>query len=418
MSYRNPRLLNANNSAVDKDRFTAKSKHSGHVNPGTYSRVHLMAEIRATRDQASGLGFFITALMQDSLISFEKQSMLEDLADQMMKASVGNDQEVLKRLMSAYKYLESREDFTLREIGNDTEAIIDETKGIVKDGVVSQKERLAEQVRWMYEQTQCVPACFTIGGWKGTGRLPESLLEKNPVIARTNLCKLLERISGGIRALEDAMLDVEWSLTRPVPQECLAFLRAHPLAQSFDAYAGELRRWWYEQWQNLHQPGSDQVMDDQAIRSYYRNLESQLEVMLQLSPYNPSELREYVAVALMARIYTTEYPGAPEAGRHYPDGLLWTRPIGKALMQAFDSMGLSGKIAKIDFHVGNRAYGSTIIDVHVKSGVVMIRDNGKVIGLAGSVPDGDYQAKGGLIIIKPAHKLLKQDSLVEEAVAE
>src|SRR3954471_19228251 len=74
-----PKLLQARESLLaTKDRFVRRSKHAH--NQDVYSRAHLMAEIRAVKDQAAGLGFFITALMFDTLVSYSHEDILADLA--------------------------------------------------------------------------------------------------------------------------------------------------------------------------------------------------------------------------------------------------------------------------------------------------------------------------------------------------
>jgi hypothetical protein len=405
-----PRLLQARESLLaTKDRFVRRSKHAH--NQDVYSRAHLMAEIRAVKDQAAGLGFFITALMFDTLVSYSHEDILADLAEQILEANAAEDTDRQTELVKVYALQEKRERFQLRRIGNDTESVIDQSKGVTKDGSIDERETLVNLVKDMYDNVVVIPASFTVGGWRRQGRLPESVMKRNPVIVHTKLCKMLERITGGIQSLEGAMLDVEWSLCRPIPQELLSFIGTHPMADSFDLFAGQLRQWWYERWQafrSVPEGGSSATLpesDEKAVQAYYRNLEVELELMFQVSPY--SDMREYIAVALMARLYNTEYPGAPEPGRHFPDGLLWTRPMGKALLQAFDMAGLSGKVIKVDFYPENLSYRASSLTVKITNGLVIVPTNGKVLGTAVKAEDGEYLLSGGLITVRSAHKLLK-----------
>lgn len=408
-----PRLLdplyNSSRAQDYKARFLAKSQYAH--NQDVYSRAHLMAEIQAVKDQSAGLGFFITALMFDTLVSYQHENILADLSEQILLANQLGDEELQAKLLQVYVLQEQRPKFQLKAIGNDTESVIDMSKGVSKDGAEDQREDLINLVKDMYDNVVCIPACFTVGGWRRDGRLPESVMKRNPVIVHTDLCRMLERISGGIQSLEAAMLDVEWSLCRPIPEELLSIVSSHPLADEFDAFAGQLRQWWYERWQAFRTASDDPeaakpipVADD-AVRAYYRNLEVELELNFQLSPY--SEMREYIAIALMARLYKTEFPGAPEPGRHFPDGLLWTRPLGKALLQAFDLAGLSGRVIKVSFYPESSSLKIASFKCKITNGLVILPDNGKVVGTALSAEDGDYEVTSGLVTVRSAHKLLK-----------
>jgi hypothetical protein len=410
-----PRLLDPilNQAAAYKARFVAQSQYAHRQD--VYSRAHLMTEIRSVADQSAGLGFFITALMFDTLVSYQHESILTDLTEQILQANESGDAELQAKLLQVYKLQEQRPKFQLKALGNDTESVIDMSKGVAKPGALDQSEDMFNLVKDMYDSVVVIPACFTIGGWRRQGRLPESVMKRTPVIVHTPVCRMLERISGGIQSLEAAMLDVEWSLCRPIPEELLSIVSSHPLADEFDRFAGELRQWWYERWQAFRSvdEASDGVTqpepNDKAVQAYIRNLEVELEgVILPMSPFN--EMREYVAIALMARLYNTEYPGAPDANRHFPDGLLWTRPLGKALLKAFDLAGLSGQVIKVDFYSESKALRIATFKCKIANGLVTLPENGKVIGTALSAEDGDYQVSGGLITVKSAHKLLKAEA--------
>lgn len=271
----------------------------------------------------------------------------------------------------------------------------------------------------MYEEALVFPWCWTIGGFLGNGRIPERALQKPICVAKTQLCHVLKNDAmEQIDALQEAFIELEWGLVKPLPQQLLSKYKND---KELNKFVAEMRVWWRESWEEARLVGN--LEDPEAVRAVYQRLEEELEMHISDSAF--ANRTEEIAVVLAKRIYRQMHPTAPlgDNGKtyHVPDGLLWTRPLGFAFMEALEKAGLTGHAEKVTLEPGVRFDKGEAVPVYVEMGQVIDADNGKVLGEAQNVPESvegpgkvhQYLLVDGYIQVKEVHPLLKSNTILK-----
>jgi hypothetical protein len=376
------------------------------LDPNTWNKRHLMKQIDDLKG-AVGIGVIVNAIMLDTLITVGKPAMLEDLSDRMasLASQDGKDDE-WQAVIAAYKWLEKRPDYVLRDIGSDLESRIDGIKMYGGGGMLADEEL----IEGMYEDTQVYPWCWTIGGSLGKGRIPNRISKLDPLTAHTQLCRLLKDVKQEVGIVREHFIELEWLLVQRLPQELLSKYKATPELKEF---VSEMRTWWYEEWQSAREKGA--TLTSEGVRAVYQRLCEELDFNISDSDF--SGKLEDVAVHLASRIYRTEHPTAPvnEEGftYHVGDGLLWTPSLGLAFLSALREAGLTGHVETVSLNPGCGRFKSIDVQVKVTGGIVQKLDDGKVLGTASKVDDGEYKMESGLIVVKPCHPSLRNNWSVE-----
>lgn len=366
-----------------------------------WSQRHLLAQIASLRS-ATGIGVYTNAAMLDTLTTLGKESMINDLGDRIeVLASDPESNDLRLDLIDGYEWLEHRPDYLMREIASDLESRIDAVK-MLGGGDVDED---AELIKSLYAETRVYPECWTIGGYKGGGRIPASALRMNPLTAKTPLCRMLWSINDQIKVVKDNFIELEWALVMPLPSELTTMFRP---TQELRDFVSEIRSWWNTSWEEARESGA--TATPEGVKEVYARLNENLELGIEDSDFY--EQREFIAVELARRIYANPVATAPldESGdpRHVPDGLLWTKPLGMAFLNALDKAGLTGKVEHVDLYpeVFYLRGQEEPVKIKVGSGIVQRFEDGKVLGTV-KLDDGEYTMDHGSIVIRPVHPSLK-----------
>jgi hypothetical protein len=354
-----------------------------------------------------GVGYIANALMLDNLVSGGKQSMLDDLADQL---AVAEDQSLRDDLVRRYKNLEARSDYVLAKIGAQYNDWIDLMKTGKDLPDVEEGHKAIEAMYKSLAADMAFPWTWTIGGFNKRGRIPAAIEREHKIfIARTPLCHRLQATKVSLAQVEEVLVNLEWRLARPLPAELKA---QFPADDDVKQTVSDLRQWWYQQWQAARENGNIESEDPEAFKAAYERIEAELNEILEgLGQYWP-DLRP-IAVELGSRIYKQRYAMAPvdEKGLnyHFRDRLVWAGHLGQAFLDAIESTELPGIREKVHVDVRYRYLaGPGQVEVKAEQGIVQLKKDGRVIGVS-NVPDGDHIMHQGMILVRPAAPALKAE---------
>lgn len=384
------------------------------IEPTKWTLHHLLHQVDDALN-STGIGVIVNALMLDTLITLGKSHMINDLTFQieaLEKSETPDGLAQAELLWQGIEWLEQRPDYVLRDMGNDLESRIDSIKMLGGSGMNTD----VEAIQNMYDDTVVFPQCWTIGGFLGTGRIPDRIMQEGPITAKTQFCQMLEDTNVLREAFDEAVKEVEWLLTNAcVPQELLA---KYPRNNDIEEYVSDIRQMWFEQWEEARK--TSPIMDRDTVAAIYRRISEELSDELYNGPF--VEKLDHVAVRLAARVYKGTHVTAPldEEGKtyHVRDGLLWTSALGNAFLDAIERTGLAGRVEYVQLLPGISKKLQTwgITPVHVENHVVFDPTCGEILGECFDLEDGSYMLDpGSFIVVKPAHSSLRVEWNLEDS---
>jgi hypothetical protein len=350
-----------------------------------------------------GVGFIANPLMCSILIENGRESMLDDLADQL---AVEVDDNKRADLIRRYTNLQNWEvPVGIRKLGTRYNDFID----LMKTGKeVADVAEVYEAIDAMYidlAANMAFPWVWTIGGFDGKGRIPDGLQRNHQiVIARTDLCRSLQAAKASIAQVEEILTDLEWTNCISLPAELKA---KFPADEEIEGYVSDLRRWIFNQWKEARENGNIQAVDPAGFKAAYQRIEDELNQILA----NCTLDLKAVWVELASRIYAHKWAMAPrdEKGQlyHMRDRLCWMGMLAHAGLDAIEAAGLSGlrEPVYLDAEFRNLA-GPRYVGVKAEQGMITLGKDGRYIGVS-NVPDGEWTMHHGQILVRPAAPILK-----------
>lgn len=350
-----------------------------------------------------------------------KQNMLRNLAARIGQA--GDPAEKAK-LQRAFNALAAFPEHPERVLLSNEEALVDAIK--MGKGDAAALQVLVAELSDLASTVPVYPECWT---WLGRlndangdpiGRIPAVRRDaQDYVLAPSLICDTLNEIRGERDLLLDALKEYEWTMVDRVPT---TLNRAFPRDRGISDEAFELRSQWRQWWQPIL-GGECQIKPDETRKILIDGgeliLTSGKKVKIDgvrklFYQWEDAGIRLQEAVEIARQTYRTRYPTAAKDihgnRRGFPDGLLWTNPVGLHYIEALKEAGLTGLYVPVRFDRHARHLHRGTVEVVVKCGMAIRASDGFVIGevIGEEPPDGDYFLKDGMICIQqPSQELLQ-----------
>lgn len=379
------------------------------------------AAAKATEEQFSIGPIDNTCRLLFLLSGPHKQNMLRNLAARMGQAA---DPAEKAKLQKAFNGLAAFPEHPERVLLSNEEALVDAIK--MGKGNAAALQVLVAELSDLASTVPVYPECWT---WLGRvsdangdpiGRIPAARRDaQDYVLAPSLICETLNEIRGERDLLLDALKEYEWTMVDRVP---MTLNRTFPRDRGISDEAFELRSQWRQWWVPIL-TGECQIKPDETRKILIDGGELILTsgkrvkidgVRKLFYRCEDAEIRMHEAVEIARQTYRTRYATALKDARGnrrgFPDGLLWTNPVGLHYIEALKEAGLTGLYVPVRFDRHARHLHRGTVEVVVKCGMAIRASDGFVIGevIGEEPPDGEYFMKDGMICIQqPSQELLQ-----------
>ena len=350
-----------------------------------------------------------------------KQNMLRNLA---ARIGLATDPAEKAKLQRAFNALAVFPEHPERVLLSNEEALVDAIK--MGKGDAAALQVLVAELSDLASTVPVYPECWT---WLGrlndvngdpVGRIPAARRDaQDYVLAPSLICETLNEIRGERDLLLDALKEFEWTMVDRVPT---TLNRAFPRDRGISDEAFGLRSQWRQWWEPIL-TGECQIQPDETRKILIDGGELILTsgkrvkidgVRKLFYQSEDADIRLHEAVEIARQTYRTRYPTAAKDAhgnrRGFPDGLLWTNPVGLYYIEALKEAGLTGLYVPVRFNRHARHLHKGTVEVVVKCGIAVRASDGFVIGeVIGEEPaDGEYFMRDGMICIQqPSQELLQ-----------
>ena len=350
-----------------------------------YDRTQLLVMLDQQKKQGVSIGYAVNAIMQDTAITDHKSEIINYITEQLPKDAKNTE---------ALNWVNTREDYELRDVASRLEIIIDAVK---KEG--SDLRDIGNSIKKFNQSYMVVPQFFINGGKFG-GRVPTSRRgDTHPVIVRTSLDDTMDQIRSMRNDLENIITDLSWQMLQPVPLEILT----QPLLdeKGADQLAVAIQSEWRTQWANIGdtiERTNDKAEVKKTVEAYIK-IDESLANMFQHHPFILDAM-----CRLYIRIYENRAPQAPrdDDGKpvKFPDGVLWGPRMSRLIMKMFEMVGLAGRYTEVRMYPDAKQYAHKQVTVTIKDGVVTTEGSNVQIGMVDPMADGGTVVDNGLAFVK------------------
>jgi hypothetical protein len=338
------------------------------------------------------IGQIVNLIMLDTLLSGDnKKHMLQYLYALENKDALTTE---------AILWLEEREDYQLREVASNLEAVIDFCQMGKGDRAVM--EELVSKVQAMMpvkDRGQSIatikvyPKMWTLKGtgFQGEGRTPRSLTEGiDFVTAPSLMCDALASLQSELQLLNEAFRQYEWKTITPVPPAVNDLFPADPDTRHI---VEDIRQEW-----NARMIEQIKMMDDVREREYKKSL---AWIKAQFAEFDP-DTQKAMAVEMKRRCHRFRTPVKNEDGttRHVPDSAFGNTVVFNLYCDAVQEAGIAGLYVPVEMDEVSSYLKTQTVDIRSRQGVIFRKDDNFMIGLCPVCPDGDHTMDGGEIMVQ------------------
>lgn len=350
------------------------------------------------------IGQVVNLIMLDTLLSGpNKQHMLENLYARLgaMQAdpAMHNTPEMALAI-ECTTWLANREDYQLREVASNLEAVIDFTQ--MGKGDRAQMEELVAKVQSMMPRKDRGQSVATVKvypkmwvmkgtGFQGEGRAPKSLAEGVDFITAPSLmCDALAKLETERQQLMEAFRQYEWKTITPVPPAVNDLFPGDP---DLRCVVEDIRKEW-----NAQMVEQLKLDEDTRDKEYKKSLAWMKQQFTEFDP----DTQKAMAVEMKRRCHRFRTPMKSEDGstRHVPDSAFGNTFVFNLYCEAIEEAGIAGLYAPVEMDAVSAHLKAVAVDVRVRQGVVFRKDDNFMVGLCNTCPDGDFIMDGGEIMVQ------------------
>jgi hypothetical protein len=400
----------------------------------SYSAKDFIESIQQARQMSLKLGQVVNTIMLDTALSGKhKVNMMDYLAD-MIQAEPDKDRKIW--ILEKREWLADREDYQMRHIATNLEAIIDYC--IQGKGDPKQFDDMVKQVTQMKAETQVFPMIFAKQGtgFMGQGRIsPTKLLGKDYILAPSLLCAALNEVEAERNQFVQDLKEHEWNCITFVPEEVDMMFGSSP---DNIKIAKDLRKWFIPKViAAMSNPNRDEKRKSYNNVLYGQFHECKIGVCVSNCPNKnkliepgllqhmlelDQESRMFVAVEMKRLVHHNAVQKIAEDGtvRGVPDGIFANNVMFGYYLDACDAAGITGKYITVEIDnvsATNKVKDKTF-QVVVIDGVVLRKSDEFWIGTVSddTLVDGEYKMVNGMLELRaPSPAIVKRQEFASNS---
>lgn len=346
-----------------------------------YDRDQLKVMLSTMKKQRVSIGQAVNPIMFDALITDEKENILSSL-----NSLPRNTEDEMKRINAATIEMQRYQGYMMAGVASQLETIIDAVK---RDG--SDVSSVANEIKAFWNWLPVVPQVMMRGGYEGNGRLPEWRRgEHMPVMVKTQLDGVLDKINDMTTELEDYVAQLSWQVVQDIPEEILTY----PEEDGDYQLALAIRQYYHEQREHLMSSVPANKSEDR--KKAFMKVDANVYHMFKS---HPRVLEAFVQ--LYKIIYSNRRAEAPigenNRPKPYPDGLLWGPYTSGLTIRAMDAAELTGRYVEAHMYPEAKKYVRGDHDVNIENGVITIQGSNVQVGMIDPIADGETKLEHGLV---------------------
>lgn len=370
---------------------------------GGYSAQDFVTAMTDAKAFTLKIGQIVNLIMLDTLLSGEnKQHMLEDLWKRLGECqkdpSKHNTQEY-QLLVECASWLVNREDYQLRDVASNLEAVIDFCQ--MGKGDRDMMDKLVSKVQAMLPRKDRGQSVATIKvypkmwkmagtGFRGEGRAPKSLTEGiDYVTAPSLMCDALGKLETERQKLMEAFRQYEWKTITPVPPAVNDLFPADP---DMRFIVEDIRKEW-----NAQMIEQIKMFDTEREKAYDKSL---AWIRKEFSEFD-HDMQKAMAVEMKRRTQRYRTPVLNEDGttRHVPDSAFGNTFVFNLYCEAIEEAGIAGLYVPVEMDACSTHLKRQSVTVRVACGIVYVKADNFLVGFA-NCADGEYTMDGGEILVQ------------------
>ncbi|CAK9249600.1 unnamed protein product [Sphagnum jensenii] len=405
----------------------------------SYTAEDFIQSMQVARSMSVKLGSVVNDIMLDTLLSGKhKLNMMKYLAN-MIQAEPDKERKIW--LLDRREWLANREDYQLRYVATNLEAVIDYC--VAGKGSSAQFDPLVKLCGEMRASTQVFPMIFAKEGtgFMGQGRISsKKKLGIDYALAPSLLCQALMTVTEEREQFIADLKQFEWDCITFVPTALEEMFGAD---RTLTQIARDMRSWWTERIavaMSIQQPKLRQEAYNRALYGNFHKcimsgegkcptncpnkgklLDPGLKQMMEEHDY---ETRLFLAVEMKRIVHHNADPSravddTTGALRGVPDGIFGNNVMYNYYLAALEEAGLTGKYVQVDLDeisIHGRIKDKTM-QVIVNNDKVLRKSDDYFLGLVTEdVADGEYKMVNGMLEIREPSPEIRQQMTFAEMI--